>query len=291
MAFLEEISPANLYAFDPLIPEVLKKQAMDQVGLHFYGISESEEAAGVIVFQEKVNVAEIRYLYVVPYLRGTGVMDQALAELFLQLRDNGYNYVRVNYLPEEFRNFIPISKRFGFKEDALDMAYFRFRAEDIKKCRATTFAPKGILRLKYLPDDKKTQLFKIIDKNMTFYNYDLTEKSDILPYSMAYLENDQPKGALVVESPRVTLLPATDDKQRFPDPEAFDLVLFFVGTKTMMAPMYLLSGLCKIIQTELNDNVVMTGYFPEGHVTRLLEGTLGIKGYHEVCATLDLSLL
>ena len=291
MAFVEEISPANLYAFAPLIPEVLQQQAMSMDSLHFYGISESEEAAGVIVFQEKVNVAEIRYLYMVPYLRGTGVMDQSLMELFLELRDKGFNYVQANYLPEEFTNFITISKRFGFSETKLDMAYFRFRAEDIKKCRASTFAPKGIMRLKYLPEEQKTKLFKIIDNNMTFYNYDITEKSEILPYSMAYLENDQPKGALVVESPRVTILPATDEKQKFPDPNAFDLVLFFVGTRTMMAPLYLLSGLCKVIQTELNDNVVMTGYFPEGHVTRLLEGTLGIKGYHEVCATLDLSML
>ena len=290
MAFLEEISPANMRSFEPFIPEVLKQKSLLE-DIHFYGISESDEAAGCIIFVDKITVAEIRYLYIVPYLRGTGAMDQALMEFFYNLREEGYTHVCVNYIPEEFRSFSVISKRFGFEETRLDLAYFRFRAEDIKKCRATSFSPKNIMRLKYLPEDKKQKLFKIIDKNMTFYNYDLSAESDILPYSMAYLENDDPKGALVVESPRLTLLPATEEKNTFPDPNAFDLVLFFVGTKALMAPLYLLSGLCKIIQTELNDNVVLTGYFQEGHVTRLIEGTLGIKGYHEVCATLDLMQL
>ena len=290
MAFLEEISPANMHAFEAFIPDVLKKKALSE-DIHFYGISESEEAAGCIIFIDKISAIEIRYLYMVPYLRGTGAMDQALMELFLTLREEGYTHVHVNYIPEEFTSFATISKRFGFTEDRLDLAYFRFRAEDIKKCRAASFSPKNIMRLKYLPEDKKQKLFKIIDKNMTFYNYDISADSDILPYSMAYLENDDPKGALVVESPRMTLLPATDERSNFPDPNAFDLVLFFVGTKAMMAPLYLLSGLCKVIQTELNDNVVLTGYFQEGHVAKLIEGTLGIKGLHEVCATLDLMQL
>ena len=290
MAFLEEISPANMRVFEQFIPNVLKQKIATE-DIHFYGISESEEAAGCIIYVDKISAIEIRYLYIVPYLRGTGVMDQALMELFINLREEGYTHVQVSYIPEEFTNFSVISKRFGFQESRLDLAYFRFRAEDIKKCRAASFSPKNIMRLKYLPEDKKQKLFKIIDRNMTFYNYDLSSESDILPYSMAYLENDDPKGALVVETPRYTLLPATEDKNEFPDPNAFDLVLFFVGTKTLMAPLYLLSGLCKVIQTELSDNVVLTGYFQEGHVTRLIEGTLGIKGYHEVCATLDLMKL
>ena len=291
MAFIEEISPANLYAFDELIPKILKQQALNEPGFHFYGISESGEAAGCVVFIENADVAELKYLYILPYLRGTGVMDQMLMELFLALRDQEYNYVKVNYIPEEFEAFINISRRFGFEEHPRDMAYFRFSAETIKKCRASNYEPNGIIRLKYLPPDKKEKLYKLIDRNMSFNGYEIKNKDEILPYSMAYLENEQPKGALIVENPRIVSVPTTDDIKRFPEPGALDLALFFVGTGTLKAPLYLLSGLCRVIQNELNDNVVVTGYFSEGHVTRLLEGTLGIKGHHEVSAILNLAEL
>ncbi len=291
MAFIEEISPANLYAFDEMIPAILKQQALLETGFHFYGISEAGEAAGCIIFVEKADTAEIKYIYILPYLRGTGVMDQMLMELFMELREQQYNYIRVRYIPDEFESFVRISERFGFSERRIDLAYFRFSAADIKKCRASYYEPKGIVRLKYLPEDKKKVLYKIIEKNMSFTDYDITSKDEILPYSMAYLENENPMGALIVESPRITAIPTTDDLNRFPEPGALDLALFFVGTTALKAPLCLLSGLCRVIQNELSDNVVMTGYFAEGHVTRLLEGSLGIKGRHEVCATLDLSEL
>lgn len=291
MAFIEEISPANLYAFDEMIPNILKVQALNEGGYHFYGISESNQAAGVVVFVERADAAEIKYLYILPYLRGTGVMDGMLMELFTELRDAGYKTISARYIPEEFENFVNISRRFGFSENVLDLAYFRFNAGDIKKCRASFYEPRGIMRLKYLPEDKKKKLFKIIDKNMSTTMYDISSMEEVLPYSMVYLENDEPKGALIVENPRITMLPASDDLTKFPELGAFDLALFFVGTTTLKAPLYLLSGLCRIIQKELSGNVVMTGYFSEGHVTRLLEGSLGIKGHKEVCATLDLSEL
>ncbi len=218
-------------------------------------------------------------------------MDQMLMELFFELKSMDFKYIKVRYIPEEFAGFVHISKRFGFTETREDMAYFRFSAEDIKKCRASSYEPKGIIRLKYLPDDKRQTLYKIIDRNMAFMDYDISSKDEILPYSMAYLEREEPKGALVVEAPKASLIPAGDDKKKYPEPGAFDLALFFVGTTTLKAPLYLLSGLCRIIDKEMHDNAVMTGYFPEGHVTRLLEGTLGIKGRHEVCAVLALDEL
>ncbi len=289
MAFIEEISPANLYAFDELIPKILKLQAQTEGGFHFYGISESGEAAGCVVLVDNAETAEIKFMYIVPYLRGTGVMDRMLMDLFKELYENEYRFVTVNYIPEEFESFVHISKRFGFEERVMDLAYFRFNASDIKKCRAAFYEPRGIVRLKYLPEDKKKKLSRIIEKSITLWDYDIAAMEEILPYSMAYLENEEPKGALIVENPKVTMIPASENMNRFPEPGALDLALFFVGTTTLKAPLYLLSGLCRVIRKELNDNVVMTGYFPEGHVTRLLEGTLGIKGSHEICATLDLS--
>ncbi|MBR1669707.1 MAG: hypothetical protein IJ695_03330 [Butyrivibrio sp.] len=291
MAYIEEISPANLDAFDELIPKVFKEQSLNERGYRFYGISESDEAVGCVIFVERADTVEILYIYVLPYLRGTGIIDQMLMLLFLQLRDTGFSKVKFNYLLSETPEIAAISRRFEFEESPLDMAYFRFEAEVIKKCVVSTYEPKGIVRVRYLPPEKKDKLFKLIEKNLQFYDFDFNDREDILPYSMAYLEGEQPRGALIVQTPKTAVMPLADDIKRYPEPGAMDLTLFFVGTSTMKAPLYLLSGLCRTIQKEIDDSTILTGYFPEGHVTRLIEGALGVKGYHEVCATLELDTL
>ena len=291
MASIEEISPNNIEAYHSLIPEVLMQQATVNEGFRFYGIEEAGEASGVVCMIERADVAEIKYVYVLPYLRGTGVIDQMLAYLFVLLRDEGFNYVSLKYIPEEYPFFRFLSERFGFSERRLDYAYFRFKVDDIEKCKAASFSPQGIIRFKYLPPNKRDDLFKLVEKNMAFYEYRLPQNEDILPYSLAYLENDKPKGALVVQNPDKSELPTSDDIKKFPEPGSFELTLFFVGTQTQKAPLYLLSGLCKVVQKELSPNTIITGYFPEGHVVKLLEGALNVKGYHEVRATLELQNL
>ena len=144
------------------------------------------------------------------------------------------------------------------------------------------------MRVKYLPEPAKEMLFNMIEKSLSFYDFKLQKREDILPYSMAYVEHDRPRGALIVQTPSLAVMPAVSDIKKYPEPGALDLTLFFVGTTTLKAPLYLLSGLCQIVDKEISDNVTMTGFFPEGHVTRLLEGALGIRGFHEVSATLDL---
>ena len=101
MAYIEEISPANLDAFDELIPKVFKEQSLNERGYRFYGISESDEAVGCVIFVERADTVEILYIYVLPYLRGTGIIDQMLMLLFLQLRDTGFSKVKFNYLLSE----------------------------------------------------------------------------------------------------------------------------------------------------------------------------------------------
>ncbi|MCR5155862.1 MAG: GNAT family N-acetyltransferase [Butyrivibrio sp.] len=291
MAYIEEIIPGNLQAFDLLIPDVLKKESVLHGGFHFYGISESDEAVGCVITEDRADTAQIRYLYIAPFLRGSGVMDQMLMTLFLELRESGYGKVAMDYIPGEYEVLTHMSRRLGFTEDRMDLSFFRFKAEDIKKCAVASYDPRGIIRMKYLPEDKKERLFKMIDKSFSFYDFNLPGRGDILPYSMVYLESEQPRGALIVQSPSISVLPATEDIKRFPEPGSLDLTLFFVGTTTLKAPLYLLSGLCRVIRKEIDDKVIMTGYFPEGHVSRLLEGTLGIRGSHEVRATLNLSTI
>ncbi len=291
MAVVLEISPTNFDAFDPLIPDILKRQSVLEGGFRFYGIIDSGEAVGCIVFLEKADEIQLRYIYLLPHLRGLGVIDDALMTLFLTLKDDGYNYVTAHYIPEEYQGFKAISQRFGFSENPSEYAYFRFRASAIKNNRVATFEPKGIMRFQYLPEDKRQALYKIIDKSFEIYGTALPERESILPYSMVYMEKDQPKGALLLETPSASRIPTSDSMGRFSESEAYDLLLFFVGTTKLTAPLYLLSGLCRILQDELDENSLITGYFPESHVTKLLEGALGVKGQHEVAAILNLALL
>ena len=287
MASIQEIAPQNLEVFSPLIPTLLKEKASDP-NLHFYGIEQGGEAAGVIIGLTNIDELEIKYLYILPYLRGTGVIDEMLMSLFYSLREEGYSSVSMRYVPSEYPTLSIISQRFKFEEKELSYAYFVFKGEDVRKSKAASVMPRNIIRINYLPPDKKRRLYALIDKNIQIYDRKLLKSENAKPYSMAYMEGDNPKGALVVENPDLSILSASDDIKRYPKPGSYDMTLFFVGTSHQMAPLLLLSGLCKLLQTELPEDVTMTGYFPEGPVVKLLEGVLGIGGHHEVMAKLDL---
>ena len=112
MASIQEISAQNLEAFVDLIPKVLQEKASNP-DLHFYGIEDSGQASGVIIGLSRIDEMEIKYLYVLPYLRGTGVIDTMLMTLFFQLRDEGYSTVSMRYVPTEYPTLSIISKRFA----------------------------------------------------------------------------------------------------------------------------------------------------------------------------------
>ncbi len=291
MAQIELINPKNLYAFLELIPPLLQKQSTAEDGYLFYGISESATAIGVVVLKENADTVDLRYLYILPAYRGLGVMDQMLAELFIRLRDDGYNNLTMYYLPDLYQQLRELSQRFGFKERVLDYGYFRFRVEDIKKSKVATISSTGTLRFKYLPPEKKLSLDRMLKKYIDLTGMKLCTTKEMLPYSLAYMEKEEPKGALIVEIPNVSAGPAIDLIKRFPEAGAYDITLFFVGTAGQKAPLFLLSSFCQMINKELPENAVITGYFPEGHVSKLVEGALGIKGQREVCATLDLTAI
>ena len=287
MASIREISPDNLDAFIELIPEFLQKQALNEP-YHFYGIEESNEASGVIAFVENGDIADLKFLYILPYLRGTGVMDQMLESLFSQLSRDGYSSVSLRYVQNEYPVLDAITERFSFTKRKLDYAYFKFKGEEIGRCKAAAFAPKGIMRIRFLPEPKKQQLVRLINRNLEMYDRHITLNPEFMPYSLAYLEGDEPKGALVVESPRLVTAAAFDEAKRYPEPGTYDMSLFFVGSTRQIVPLLLLSGLCRVIDKELPPNTTITGYFPEGYIVKFLEATLGVKGYHEVMATLDI---
>ena len=290
MALIELISPQNLDAFIELIPPVLRDQSVSEEGFLFYGISESRAAVGVVIIKESADVADLRYLYILPQLRGSGIMDGMLAELFIRLRDDGYNYLTMYYIPDEYQSLRYLSERFGFEERVLDYGYFRFTAQDLKKSKVSSIMSNGILRFKYLPKEKKDVLDKLIKKYIAVREIDVSSSKGMEPYSLAYMENEQPKGALIVEVPDEEG-PALDFLKHFPEVGAYDITLFLVGTGGQKAPLYLLSGFCQMVNKELPENTVITGYFPEGHVAKLVEGALGIMGHREVCATLDLRII
>ena len=287
MASIAEITPRNIKVFYDYIPEVLKADVSNN-NLHYYGIEESGEASGVVVLSQINDTAEIKFIYILPYLRGTGVIDITLNSLFFNLKDEGFTTLYMRFLPKEYPVLKCIADRFDFTIKSLDYAYFKFRKEDIMKSKASSFEPKNIIRMKYLPKNKKESLMKLIKKNITLFGKDFLSGEMYEEYSIAYMDGDTPKGALVVESPSPSILPAIEGLKSYPEPGTYDITLFFVGSAKLTAPMHLLGSLCRILQKELPDNVTMTGYFPEGHVVRLLEGVLGITGNHEVMAKLDL---
>ena len=291
MAYIEEITPRNIEVFGTLIPDIIKTDSLEEEGYRFYGITQDDVAQGVVVLREMGELLDIKFLYIVQSVRGSGTMDYMLALLFIRLREEGFKFARLRYLPTAYPSIDAISKRFGFSEEKLQSTYFKFKAEDVKRSRASSFEPQGIIRFKYLPPEKKKHLFKMIEKSYVFQELGLIENQEVLPYSIAYMENDEPKGAIVIQAPDVNTSMATDDVRGFPEIGAYDMTLFFVGSLQQKAPLYLLSALCRMLQNEFPDNVTITGYFPEGHVSRLIEGTLGIRGKKEVSAVLDLETL
>ena len=291
MADIGIIEINDLPAYDDLIPSVLKEMLISGERIRFYGIEDMQTAAGIVAVKEKADVAEIVYLYILPYLRGSGVMDEMLAQLFFYLYEDGFSYAQMNYIPDEYPAIANISKRFGFAEKELDFAYFDFVPEDVEKSKAAAISPRGIVRLMYLPESRREILFKAIEKNMKLYDYQFSKNSDILPYSLVYMDGDNPKGMLAVENKKQSIRRLKEGYES-PGRGAYDITLFYVGTVSQLAPLALLSGLCNLLKTDLKDEEVrMTGYFPEGHVTRLIEQVLGIRGKHEVSAVLDLSRL
>ena len=291
MAFIDIVSPNNLEVYSKFFPPVLMKRFMEDEGYAFYGISENDEAVGAIILQEIGDNSRLRFIYILPHLRGTGTMDMMLSELFLRLRNDYTNYVSMYYVPGEQEVLGHLSRRFGFEERSLDYGYFRFKGEEICKSKAATITPQGIVRLKYLPEVKKERLWKLVKKYMNIYDNKMFAQKEFMEYSIVYLENDDPKGVLLIQSPELSGEYTVETSVGFPEKDAYDISLFFVGMGQQKAPLYLISALCQLIKKELPDNTVITGYFPEGHVTRLIEGMLDVKAGHEVCATLDLNLL
>ena len=85
MADIGIIEINDLPAYDDLIPSVLKEMLISGERIRFYGIEDMQTAAGIVAVKEKADVAEIVYLYILPYLRGSGVMHEMLAQLFFYL--------------------------------------------------------------------------------------------------------------------------------------------------------------------------------------------------------------
>ncbi len=289
MASIDLISGLNIESFGEMIPEVFKNAALSEPGFRFYGIEENSVASGVIIMEEASDRIAIRYLYLLPEYRGTGMMDEMVTMLFFRLQEEGFTYVTLSYLPEIYPGLRHFSKRYGFVEEELDYAYFRLTSEDFKKSKAAAIVPKGVMRLRYLPDEKRGYLMKLVDKSIRFYEEKLSRTDEIQSYSMVYMDGELPKAALVIEEVNYRNLPVADNVKMYPEPGSMEMMLFFVGTANQKAPIALLSALCKLIRTELPEDTVLTGYFPEGHVTRLLEGIFGKRGSHEYLATLDLT--
>lgn len=299
MFVLEKVDGNNLGAFQPLIPEVLQRWAVEEHGWAFYGIAQDMEAIGIIALSAVGDICRIRYLYLTPENRKQGLMDRALSELLFELKDDGYSGLEMSYIPTEYPEIDRLATGFDFTIHKTDRAYFRFKAENVRRCKAASFAPQNIMRLKVLPPEHLNTLMKMIIDN----GYDLeglgafgskTEANkSFREYSLVYMENNKPKGALLVQDNTLNRLPEGGAAfgKIYPEPSAANLMLIYVGTTQTKAPLYLLSGLCRNVIRDFPDEALLTGYFSLGHITNLFEGFLGVKGSREVTASLDFTAL
>ncbi len=280
------ISEDNLDVFMPLIPGILKLQALDD-GFRFYGISVDGEAAGIVVIREKSDIAELKYMYLLPARRRMGYMDQALSTILFELRREGFDRVVGYYIPTEYEAVARICERFSFVQHKTDKSFFRFKVSEIRMCKAITYVPQGIVKLRALPNAIKQELYKKVDAR----GYDIShilKNPDLLlnleEHSLVYMENDKPMGLMMVQD--MKSLPKGDRSGAFgmvfPEGSSADIALIYIGSIQVKAPLYLVSALARDILTAYEDNEIITGYFPEGHLTKLLEGTLGVKGKREI---------
>ena len=299
MFVLEKLYGGNIHAYQPLIPEVLQRWAVEENRWMFYGINADMEAVGIIALSAVDDTAVIRYIYLLPESREQGIMERAFSELMFELRDEGYSGIEMNYIPSEYPAVREIANRFDFTEHQTDRAYFRFRASDIRNCKAASFAPQNIMRLGVLPPEHQETIIRMIREN----GYDIPnpggfrvraeENMSLMEYSLVYMENNRPKGALLVQDTSNNKMPegAAAFGKIYPEPAAANLMLIYVGTLQTKAPLYLLSGLCRNVIKDFDDKALLTGYFSLGHVTNLFEGALGVKGNREVTASLSFDTL
>ncbi len=282
-----QISADNLDVFMPLIPGILQAQALDEEGFRFYGISVDDEAAGIIVIRERADNADLRFMYLLPERRRMGYMDQALSTVLFDLHREGFTRVIVNYVPSEYEAVAHICDRFSFVKHKTDRAFFRFRAAQIRKCKAVTYVPQGIVRLRALPDGIKQELYKRVDTR----GYDISHiikntdlRNNVEERSLVYMEGDKPMGLMLVQD--MKSLPDGDKSGAFgivfPEGASADIALIYIGSTQVKAPLYLVSALARDILTVYEENEVITGYFPESHLTKLLEGTLGVQAMREM---------
>ncbi|SCY59810.1 hypothetical protein SAMN02910292_02177 [Lachnospiraceae bacterium XBB2008] len=292
MYLLERVDGSNIEAYQPLIPEILQRWAVEEKNWMFYGIAVDGSAVGVIALSSAGDVAHIRYVYLTPESRRMGYMERSISEVMFDLHDEGYSGLEMSYIPSEYPVIHDIALKYDFRIQQTDRAYFRFRASDVRNCKASSFAPQDIMRLKVLPAQHRSTLMKMIRDS----GYDISSmggidnpsqiSSSLTEYSLVYMENGRPKGALLVQDTAGSKLPdgAAAFGKIYPEPSAANLMLIYVGTIQTKAPLYLLSGLCRNVIKDFPENALLTGYFTLGHITNLFEGALGVKGNREVSA-------
>ncbi|MCR5594674.1 MAG: hypothetical protein K6G12_02395 [Lachnospiraceae bacterium] len=288
MVDLAQIGYENIEAFLPMIPPTLQRESIEDGEWRFMGIADDEAVAvGVIILRTEAQSAIIKYIYIVPESRNTGYINDAFSQLVFGLHDEGFVRLRMDYVPSEYPAISYLSKRFSFKENKTDKSYFRFCVSDVRRCLAASYAPKGVMRLKALPPALKNILFNKVKEK----GYDISQFGDnVMELSLVYMVNERPMGLLLVESLKDLRSGGRSGSIGvvFPESSSADISLIYISTGEMKAPLYLLSALCRNILKDFEDNDVITGYFDEGHMTRLLEGTLNIRGKREVMAVLSL---
>lgn len=296
MVYTGQISPDNIDIFMPMIPEILISQSLSDDSMRFYGVSVDGEASGIVAVRLMNDTADLRFMYLLPNKRNQGYMDRAVTTVLFDLYREGFARVIMNFIPSEYRAVDRICERFGFTRHKTERSFFRFNVSQVRKCKAITYVPQGTLKLRALPAPLRNDLYKkVSDKG-----YDISHiisnpeiARSLEEHSLVYMENGKPLGLMLVQDMRS--LPDPDKTgafgRIFPEGSSADIALIYIGSTQVKAPLYLVSALARDILTGYRDNELITGYFPEGHLTKLLEGTLGIQAMREITCEIALDTL
>ncbi len=296
MVVTRQIAPDNMDVFIPYIPGAFLDDYTREGNIRFYGLSADDRAVGVVAVKETSDTAEISYIYMLPDQRRVGNADRVLTDILFELKNEGFSRVSMDYIPEEYPAIARLCERFAFSRHRTDRALFRFTVAQIRKCKAITYTPQGIVKLRALPESIRQELYRQVKNkgyDISHITDDPDSKSAIEEHSLVYMEGDKPMGLMLVRDMKSLALKdrASAFGRIFPTGSSADIALIYVGSSQVKAPLYLISALCRDILEGYGDNDVITGFFPDGHMTKLLEGTLGISGLREINSQLALDSL
>ncbi|MCR5101436.1 MAG: hypothetical protein K6B41_08790 [Butyrivibrio sp.] len=277
MAYLNEVEGIEIQKIMKFLPESIIDEYKDTPGYEFYQIEDKGENIGVIACMPDNENIWIRYVYIVPYMRGQGIMNRSLDQLSVMFWGDGYQRMMIRYVPfmnPEFKSYCESSDYINVHNGS---AFFEFNLIDVVRAQALKGEPRNVIMLGDLSLTKRNELYeKIKNSGIALIDFDNIEKRYLINYSLVYVENNKPSGLVLLEKN------ASD---------GLGIALFYLASGKATAAYYMIIGLKKVLENYFSLETKLSFFCRNPYLTRLLEKMLETKGYREVISELDLNTL